>query len=135
MAVLQTLRPGHQVIIAQDAYHGNHQILQRIGEPWGLEMVLVDATDVEAIAQKIGVDTLGYLSESGMLKVTQEDVDGFCTACFSGKYPIPVPQLLQRSKLMLEDVASHRVGAIAPVVDAPTVEAPVETTEREPLPV
>ena len=53
MAVLQTLRPGHQVIIAQDAYHGNHQILQRIGEPWGLEMVLVDATDVEAIAQKI----------------------------------------------------------------------------------
>ncbi|MGD1939289.1 MAG: trans-sulfuration enzyme family protein [Cyanophyceae cyanobacterium] len=53
MAVLQTLSPGDQVLIAQDAYHGNHQILQRVGEPWGLEMVMVDATDVEAIAQKI----------------------------------------------------------------------------------
>ncbi|MEM9246194.1 MAG: aminotransferase class I/II-fold pyridoxal phosphate-dependent enzyme [Cyanobacteria bacterium P01_F01_bin.153] len=53
MAVLQTLSPGDQVLIAQDAYHGNHQILQRIGEPWGLEMVMVNATDIDAIAQKI----------------------------------------------------------------------------------
>ena len=53
MGILQTLRPGDQVLIAQDAYHGNHQILSRIGEPWGLEMVKVDATDMGAIAQAI----------------------------------------------------------------------------------
>ncbi|MGD1937983.1 MAG: amidophosphoribosyltransferase [Cyanophyceae cyanobacterium] len=94
------------------------------------DQLIAAKLSTEAIAKQIGVDTLGYLSEAGMLEVTQDDVDGFCTACFSGKYPIPVPQLLQRSKLMLEEVASHRVGAITPVL-----EAPMEATEREPLPV
>lgn len=57
MGVLQTLRPGDRVIIAQDAYHGNHQILNRIAVPWGLEMVAVDATDIDAIAQEITPNT------------------------------------------------------------------------------
>ncbi|MEM9770657.1 MAG: aminotransferase class I/II-fold pyridoxal phosphate-dependent enzyme [Cyanobacteria bacterium P01_D01_bin.73] len=57
MGILQTLQPGDRVIIAQDAYHGNHQILQRIGEPWGLEMVKVDATDIAVIAQAITPQT------------------------------------------------------------------------------
>lgn len=85
---------------------------------------LIAATKTtEAIAEQIGVDTLGYLSEEGMLLVTRDNVDGFCTACFNGRYPIPVPQLLQRSKLMLEEVAPHSPGAIAPKV-APKVEVP-----------
>jgi amidophosphoribosyltransferase len=64
---------------------------------------LIAATKpVEEIAKQIGVDTLAYLSWKGMLEATGENPKNFCTACFTGDYPIPVPELLKRSKLMLE---------------------------------
>lgn len=64
---------------------------------------LIAATkSVEDIAQQIGVDSLAYLSWEGMLKSTGEDPNSFCSACFTGDYPVPVPELLKRSKLMLE---------------------------------
>lgn len=47
---------------------------------------------VEEIAQYIGVDSLHYLSLEGLLAVFQADVNqGFCTACFNGQYPVPIP--------------------------------------------
>jgi len=64
---------------------------------------LIAATkSVEEIAGQIEADSLAYLSRDGMLKATQEDPNSFCTACFTGAYPIPVPELVLRSKLMLE---------------------------------
>ncbi len=36
----------------------------------------------------IDVDSLGYLSIDGMLKATGEEKEHFCTACFSGNYPV-----------------------------------------------
>jgi amidophosphoribosyltransferase len=64
---------------------------------------LIAATkSVEEIAQQIGVDSLAYLSWEGMLTATNEDPNSFCSACFTGNYPIPVPELVKRSKLMLE---------------------------------
>lgn len=67
---------------------------------------LIAATkSVEEIAAQIGVDSLAYLSRDGMLKATGEDPNSFCSACFTGDYPIPVPELVKRSKLMLEKVA------------------------------
>jgi amidophosphoribosyltransferase len=64
---------------------------------------LIGATNsVEEIAEQIGVDTLAYLSWEGMLIGTGEDPNSFCSACFTGDYPVPVPELLKRSKLMLE---------------------------------
>jgi amidophosphoribosyltransferase len=61
---------------------------------------------VSAIAEQIEVDTLAYLSHDGMLKATQIDTSQFCTACFTGKYPIEVPDKLKRTKLMLEEPTS-----------------------------
>jgi amidophosphoribosyltransferase len=67
---------------------------------------LVAATkSVEEIAELIGVDSLAYLSWQGMLEATKEDPNSFCSACFTGDYPVPVPELLKRSKLMLEPSA------------------------------
>ncbi|HEY9673251.1 MAG TPA: amidophosphoribosyltransferase [Waterburya sp.] len=67
---------------------------------------LIAATkSVEEIASQIGVDSLAYLSWEGMLEATGENPNSFCTACFTGDYPIQVPELLKRSKLMLEKVA------------------------------
>lgn len=54
---------------------------------------------VKEIADYIGVDSLAYLSLDGMLSVMNEP-DGFCTACFSGDYPIELPKT--KSKYLLE---------------------------------
>ncbi|MEO0969018.1 MAG: amidophosphoribosyltransferase [Cyanobacteria bacterium J06639_18] len=65
---------------------------------------LIAATkSVEEIREQIGVDSLAYLSWEGMLKATQEDTNTFCSACFTGDYPVPVPDRLKASKLMLEE--------------------------------
>jgi amidophosphoribosyltransferase len=66
---------------------------------------LIAATKTVAeIAAQIGVDSLAYLTEAGMLETTLQSVDRFCSACFNGKYPVPVPESMKRSKLMLEQV-------------------------------
>jgi amidophosphoribosyltransferase len=67
---------------------------------------LIGATkSVQEIAEQIEVDSLAYLSWEGMLECTGEDPEGFCSACFTGDYPIGVPDTLKRSKLMLEKMS------------------------------
>lgn len=44
---------------------------------------------VEEIADMIGVDSLGYLPVSELCSLIGND--GYCSACFSGDYPTPVP--------------------------------------------
>ncbi|MBW4618921.1 MAG: amidophosphoribosyltransferase [Cyanosarcina radialis HA8281-LM2] len=64
---------------------------------------LIAATkSVDEIAKLIEVDSLGFLSWKGMLEATGEDPNSFCSACFTGDYPIPVPETVKRSKLILE---------------------------------
>ncbi|MGA7935255.1 MAG: amidophosphoribosyltransferase [Kovacikia sp.] len=64
---------------------------------------LIGATkSVTEIAAQIGVDSLRYLSWEGMLEETRSDPTHFCSACFTGDYPVPVPELVKRSKLKLE---------------------------------
>jgi amidophosphoribosyltransferase len=80
---------------------------------------LIAATkSVDEIAEQIGVDSLAYLSWDGMLKATGKDPESFCSACFTGDYPIPVPELLKRSKLLLEQPVSDDTDASIPT---PTV--------------
>jgi amidophosphoribosyltransferase len=64
---------------------------------------LIAATkSVAEIATQIGVDTLKYLSWEGMLSATNRDPNTFCSACFTGDYPVEIPDGVKRSKLMLE---------------------------------
>ncbi|MGQ9872722.1 amidophosphoribosyltransferase [Leptodesmis sp.] len=64
---------------------------------------LIAATkSVQEIAAQIEVDSLSYLSWSGMLQATQDNPEHFCSACFTGDYPVSIPEPLKRSKLMLE---------------------------------
>lgn len=44
---------------------------------------------LEEIREFITADSLQYLSLDGMLKVFKGGTEGFCTACFTEKYPIP----------------------------------------------
>lgn len=65
---------------------------------------LIAATKSTAeIAEQIGVDSLHYLSWQGMIEATRESSESFCSACFTGKYPIEIPDSIKRSKLMLEE--------------------------------
>lgn len=57
---------------------------------------------VEDIQAQIGVDSLAYLSWEGMLSTTQQDPNSFCSACFTGSYPINIPEPFKRAKLKFE---------------------------------
>ncbi|GAB1476126.1 amidophosphoribosyltransferase [Bacillota bacterium] len=46
---------------------------------------------IEEIAEMIGVDSLGFLGVENVTKLAVNPAHGFCTACFTGRYPIPVP--------------------------------------------
>ena len=63
---------------------------------------------VSAICEKIGADSLAYLSVDGLNKAIREGAHGetgHCNACFSGIYPINIPEWLfrdDRDKLVFE---------------------------------
>jgi amidophosphoribosyltransferase len=56
---------------------------------------------IPEIKEFIGADSLGYLSLEGLIKSVALPKNIFCTACFTGDYPIPVQ--LEMDKLALEN--------------------------------
>jgi amidophosphoribosyltransferase len=48
---------------------------------------------VKEIRRRIGADSLAYLSIDGMVSVSKRPKTEFCTACFTGKYPITCDEL------------------------------------------
>jgi amidophosphoribosyltransferase len=44
----------------------------------------------EEIKKYLQADSLGYLDTAGMVRATGRDENNFCTACFTGKYPVAV---------------------------------------------
>jgi len=61
-----------------------------IDTPSREELVAANYT-IPEIAERLGVDSLGYLSLDGMLNSVPLGPDGFCHACFSGDYPTAPP--------------------------------------------
>lgn len=60
---------------------------------------------VEEIGQHIGADSLAFLSLEGMMRAVGNDdgaEDGFCNACFTGRYPLQVDEA--QAKLSFEGV-------------------------------
>jgi amidophosphoribosyltransferase len=55
--------------------------------------------DPDQIRDYLGVDSLKYLSKEGMLAATREDPGQFCTACFTGKYQVPLSSAEQAELL------------------------------------
>jgi amidophosphoribosyltransferase len=60
--------------------------------------------DIEEIRRSIGADSLGYLSMEGMVAATTISADRLCMACFTGEYPIEIPNDLSAGKNLLEMV-------------------------------
>ncbi len=66
------------------------------------DQLIAAKNSVDEITKFIEADTLKYISHEGMIKSTGLSQDTFCTACFSGKYPIEIPQELEGAKLRYE---------------------------------
>jgi amidophosphoribosyltransferase len=66
--------------------------------------------NVEGIRRGIGADSLGYISLEGLIAASEQPASRLCTACFDGRYPIPLPPGESIGKHLLEDL-----DAVAPV--------------------
>jgi amidophosphoribosyltransferase len=64
------------------------------------ELLAADLS-VGEIADFLKVDSLGYLELDRLVDATGVAGASFCTACLSGNYPVPVPELAD-AKLALE---------------------------------
>lgn len=61
--------------------------------PYGIdfptqEELIASKNTVEEIRKYLELDTLSYLTYEGMLEAMELPKEDFCTACFSGKYPL-----------------------------------------------
>ncbi len=56
----------------------------------------------EEIAASVGADTLGYISLEGMVDATAQPAERLCAACFTGTYPIELPDESLLGKHLLE---------------------------------
>lgn len=56
------------------------------------EELIAARQGIDEIREFIGADSLGYLSQEGLLASAGEDRGRYCSACFSGEYPIEPPE-------------------------------------------
>ncbi|MCQ2444673.1 MAG: amidophosphoribosyltransferase [Mailhella sp.] len=63
--------------------------------------------DPAQIAEMLGLDSLHYLSLEGLLASVSHPED-YCTACFTGDYPTPLPEV--QDKMSLEHRSAPRCG-------------------------
>lgn len=59
------------------------------------ELFVNQFEDIAAMERWLGVDSLAYLSPEGLKSAVREANDGphgYCSACFTGEYPVPVEQ-------------------------------------------
>ncbi|KNX38286.1 amidophosphoribosyltransferase [Luteipulveratus halotolerans] len=64
--------------------------------------LIAPGLQVEEIRASIGADSLGYISEEGMIAATEQPESQLCRACFTGSYPIELPEDGHIGKHVLE---------------------------------
>lgn len=87
---------------------GAEEVHLRIASPpikfpcfYGIDMpsrgeLIASSTSVEDIQEYLQVDSLEYLTMEDLRSVV-DDPENFCYACFSGEYPVPLPDELNKS--------------------------------------
>jgi amidophosphoribosyltransferase len=64
--------------------------------------LIANGLGIEEIARSLGADSLGFISEEGMIAATEQPEERLCTACFSGKYPVTLPEPVARAQGILQ---------------------------------
>jgi amidophosphoribosyltransferase len=98
--------------------------------------LLAGDLDAEGVRRSIGADSLGYITLEGLVAASEQPRSRLCTACFSGEYPIPLPEetllgkhllelstpgMLDAPPQVAEDVSGAASGDAGPVRTAPAM--------------
>jgi amidophosphoribosyltransferase len=79
------------------------------------EELIAAHLDVDGIREYLNLDTLAYLTLDRLVEATGAAGTGFCDACFTGDYPVPVPVTLR--KHVLEPDGHPRGRHVQPALD------------------
>ena len=61
--------------------------------------LIANNRSVEEIRDYLGVDSLHFLSQEGMLACVSQSPENYCTACYGGEYPIDVSKPITKLEL------------------------------------
>jgi amidophosphoribosyltransferase len=78
--------------------------------------LIANGLNGDEIAASVGADSLGYISLEGMVEATGQSEERLCKACFTGEYPIPLPDANLLGKHLLETSLSSET---LPVLNNP----------------
>jgi amidophosphoribosyltransferase len=70
--------------------------------------LIANGLDVDGVRASINADSLGYVSEQGLVAATEQPATRLCTACFTGQYPIPLGESELLGKHVLEAAAREQ---------------------------
>ena len=73
--------------------------------------LIASSSDVDDVRRSIGADSLGYISLDSLIAATEQPRNRLCTACFTGEYPIAIPD--QVGKHVLEGIARGVTGDVS----------------------
>lgn len=83
------------------------------GVDTGEQSQLISATkSVEEVCEFIGADTLAFLSVDALLECVPKG--GYCTACFTGEYPVAIPESFGRDKF-IEGYTPRNLSKLEPI--------------------
>lgn len=88
--------------------------------------LIANGLSVNEIAASLGADSLGFISQDGMMAATKQPTRNMCTACFTGNYPIELPAEERRGKSLF-DASESKGGPLSGMAAEVTVERPVPT--------
>jgi amidophosphoribosyltransferase len=75
--------------------------------------------DLDAMREYFHLDSLAYLSLDRLVTATGAEGAGFCDACFTGDYPVPVPVTLRKTVLEEESMPTGE-QIVQPALDGTT---------------
>ncbi len=79
--------------------------------------LIANGLGIDGVRASINADSLGYVSEQGLIAATEQPASRLCTACFTGQYPIPLGEPEVLGKHVLEGIGRRAlVGEDAPAV-------------------
>jgi amidophosphoribosyltransferase len=94
--------------------------------------LIANGADVEGIRRSIGADSLGYVSLDNLIAASEQPASRLCTACFDGRYPIPLPAGASIGKHLLEELGGVERGIAGDAAPALPVGAGAEDALRRP---
>jgi len=75
---------------------------------------------IDEIRRDLNLDTLAYLGLDRLVEATGASGAGFCDACFTGAYPVPVPVTLRKHVLEPNGAGNGGDRIVQPALDGTT---------------